>query len=172
MTAQTSSNPVMVTGALAVVALALSLWLYSSAFDDQFRCDHLIVDSVDAPQFMCNGADLGAATGVAGAVDSVAEALGLGDDDPVVGDALTVPGLSGLIDGPLEVIRKIGVVAGLLLVAAAAAALTWLQRHLAQVIRLLRGDREAWRRAAITGRMFFATYLLLLVPIVIVAVAA
>lgn len=165
------TNPLLITGALAVVALALSTWLYTSAFREQFRCDYLIVDGVDAPQFMCDGADLGAASGLSGAVDSVADALGLGDGEPVVGDALSVPGLSRLINGPLDVIRRIGVVAGLLLLAATSAAVTWLQRHLRQLMRLLRFDPEAWRRAAVTGRTFLSVYLALLLPVVVVAIA-
>ncbi len=169
-TVPTAANPLLITAGLAIVAFALSAWLYSSAFDDQFRCDYLIVDGVDAPQFMCDGADIGGATGVAGAVDSVADALGLGDDEPVVGDALTVPGLARLIDGPLDVVRRIGIVAGLLLLAAASAAITWLQRHVRHVIRLLRFDAEAWRRAAITGQTFLSIYLALLAPVVLVAV--
>lgn len=165
-----STNPLVITAALAMVAVAVSTWLYTTAFDDQFRCDYLIVDGVDAPQFMCDGADLGASTGVAGAVDSVADVLGLGGDEPVVGDSLSVPGLSRLIDGPLDLIRRIGVVVGLLLLAAASAAVTWIQRHLRQVIRLLRFDPEAWRRAAVTGRTFLSIYLTMLVPVVVVAI--
>lgn len=164
------TNPLVITATLAVVAVAVSTWLFTSAFDEQFRCDYLIVDGVDAPQFMCAGADLGASTGVAGAVDSVADALGLGGDEPVVGDSLSVPGLARLIDGPLDVIRRVGVVAGLLLLAAASAAITWIQRHLRQVIRLLRLDPDAWRRAAVTGRIFLSIYVTLLVPVVVVAV--
>lgn len=164
------TNTLLTTAALAVVALALSAWLYTSAFDDHFRCDYLIVDGVDAPQFMCDGADVGAATGVAGAVDSVANALGLGDDEPIVGDSLRIPGLSRLIDGPLDVIRRISVVVGLLLLAAASAAIMWLQRHLRHVIRLLRFNPDAWRRAAITGRTFLSIYLVLLLPVVILAI--
>ncbi len=160
----------LITAALAVVAFALSTWMYTSAFDDQFRCDYLIVDGVDAPQFMCDGADLGSATGVSGAVDSVADALGLGGDEPIVGDALSVPGLARLIDGPLEVIRRIGVVAGMLLLAATSAAITWVQRHLRQLIRLVRFDPDAWRHAAATGRTFLSLYVALLVPVVVLAV--
>lgn len=169
-TVPSSTNPLLVTAALAVVALALSFWLFTTAFKDQFRCDYLIVDGVDAPQFMCDGADVGAATGAAGAVDSVADALGLGDDQPIVGDALRVPGLSGLINGPLDVVRRVGVVAALALIAALSAAITWLQRHLRKVIRLLRFDREAWRQAAITGRTFLSVYLLLLMPVLVIAI--
>ena len=167
---QPSATPFLTTAALALVALALSGWLYSSAFDDKFRCDYLIVDGVDAPQFMCDGADIGAASGVAGAVDSVANVLGLGDDESVVGDALTIPGLSGLIDGPLDVVRRIGVIAGLLLLVAASATITWVQRHLRHVLRLLRFDRDAWQRSAETGRTFLSIYLALLIPVVIVAI--
>lgn len=166
----TTSNPLATTVVLAVTALVLSAWLISSAFDNQFRCDYLIVDGVDAPQFMCDGADLGGVTGVAGAVDSVADALGLGSDEPVVGDSLRVPGLARLIDGPLNLVRRIGIIAGLLLIASTSAALTWIHRHLANVIRLLRFDAEAWRRAAITGRTFFSIYVLLLLPVVVAAV--
>lgn len=165
-----SPNPLLITAVMALVAFALSAWLYSSAFDDQFRCDYLIVDGVNAPEFMCDGADVGGSTGVAGAVDSVADALGLGGDEPVVGDALSIPGLSRLIDGPLDVVRRIGVVAGLLLLAAASAAITWVQRHLRHVVRLLRFDREAWRRSAITGQTFLSIYVALLVPVVIAAI--
>lgn len=168
-TASSPTTPLLTTSALAVVAFALSAWLYTSAFDDQFRCDYLIVDGVNAPQFMCDGADIGGATGVAGAVDSVADALGLGGDEPVVGDALTVPGLSRLIDGPLDVVRRIGVVAALLLLAGASAAIVWVQNHLRRVIRLLRFDPEAWRRAAVTGQRFLSIYVILLAPVVVVA---
>ncbi len=168
-TTSSSTNPLLMTAGLAVVAVALSGWLYTSAFDDQFRCDYLIVDGVNAPQFMCDGADIGGATGVAGAVDSVADALGLGGDEPIVGDALTIPGLSRLIDGPLDVIRRIGVVAALFLLAGASAAIVWVQNHLRRVIRLLRFDPEAWRRAAVTGRTFLSIYVMLLTPLVVLA---
>ncbi len=169
-TTRTQTDPLIVTAVLAVIAIGLSTWLYRSAFNDQFRCNYLIVDGVDAPQFMCDGADIGGATGVAGAVDSVADALGLGGDEPVVGDALSVPGLSGLINGPLDVVRRIGVVVGLLLLAATAALLTWINRNLRRLLRLLRFDPEAWRQAAFTGRTFFSIYLVLLMPVVILAI--
>jgi len=147
------------------LAAVLAIWAYSSAFENQFRCQFLIVDQVDAPQFMCDGADIGASTGVAGAVDSVANALGLGgDDESVVGDALTVPGLSNLIDGPLEVVRKIGVVATLVLMAATSAAATWVFRHLREAIRLLKFDRQAWGRLTASARIFISFFLAMLVP--------
>lgn len=169
-TASSPANPLLITAVLAIVAFAVSTWLFTSAFDDQFRCRYLIVDGVDAPRFMCDGADVGGTTGVAGAVDSAANALGLGGDEPVVGDVLTVPGLSGLIDGPLDVVRRIGIAAGLLLLAATSAVIVWVQNHLRRLIRLLRLDPEAWRQAAVNGQTFFAIYLVLLVPVVVLAV--
>ncbi len=155
------------------MAAALSVWLFTSAFTDWFQCDYLIVDQVSAPQFMCDGADLGASTGVTGAVDSVANALGLGgDDEAVVGDSLTVPGLSGLINGPLDVVRRIGIVMTLLLAAATSAGATWVIGNLARLIQLLRFDRREWRRVAGTARIFLSLYIALILPLVIVALVA
>ena len=154
------------------LAAVLSMWMIRSAFSDQFRCDYLIVDKVSAPEFMCTGADLGEATGVASVVDDVGDFLGLGEDDSgsVVGDALTIPGLASLIDGPLTVVRRIGVIAGLLLLVAFSALATWILRHLQHVVRLLRFDRQAWRQTAATARTFISIFMAVLVPVWLLAV--
>ena len=165
------SDPVRFSLLALVVAAGLSLWLFTSAFTGWFRCDFLIVDQARAPSFMCDGADLGGATGVANAADSVANALGLGgdNDESVVGDTLTVPGLSGLINGPLEGIRKIGIVMTLLLIAAASAALTWILGNVRRFMQLLRFDRDTWRRTAGTARVFLTLYIVMLLPMTFVA---
>ncbi len=166
-------NPFAFNVVMFTIAGAISIWMINSAFRDQFECAYLIVDQVSAPEFMCTGADLGEATGVTSVVDDVSDFLGLGDDDEstsVVGDSLTIPGLAGLIDGPLNVIRRIGVVAGLLLLAAFSAWMTWILRHLQHVLRLLQLDREAWHRTALTARTFISVFLVVLVPIWLVAV--
>jgi hypothetical protein len=159
-------NTLLFNAVMFTVAAVLSFWMYQAAFDDQFRCAYLIVDQVDAPVFMCEGADLGGATGVTGAVDSVANALGLGnDDESVVGDALTVPGLAALIDGPLGVIRKISIVATLVLVAGISVFATWVVRHLQFVARLIRGDRQAWQQVGASARIFILFFVAMLLPI-------
>ncbi len=161
------NNVFAFSAVMLVVALVLSFLMVRSAFDDQFSCDYLIVDQVSAPEFMCTGADVGQDSGLASAVDDVADFFGLDDSNAgsAVGDALAIPGLSGLIDGPLGIVRRIGVVVGLILLAAFSAWATWIVRHLQHVIRLLRLDRQAWRQLATTARTFLLIFVGLLAPI-------
>lgn len=157
--------------ALVAVSLVLSLWTLQDGFDDELRCRYLIVERVSAPEFMCEGADLGASTGVAGAVDSAADAMGLSDeDDPVIGDALTVPGLAALVDGPLDVVRRIGLTVAIVAIAAISATVAWIVRNVARVVALLRFDRDAWTRAAARSRLFLAIFVALLTPFWLVAI--
>lgn len=160
------ANTAAVNTVLLIVAVGLSSWMIRSAFTDQFRCSYLLVDQVSAPEFMCTGADLGQATGVTSAVDKVSDFLGLGGDDSAsaVGDSLVIPGLAGLIDGPLDVIRRISVIAGLLLLATFSAIATWVIRHLRFVVHLLRGDRQAWRLLASITRTFLTIFVAVLAP--------
>lgn len=161
------ANTAAVNTMLAVIAVGLSFWMVRSAFTEQFRCRYLIIDQVSAPEFMCTGADLGRAGGVASAVDEVSDFLGLGDDDSdsAVSDSLVIPGLARLIDGPLDLVRRIGVIAGLLLLAAFSAFATWFVRHLQFLLRLLRGDRRAWQLLASVTRTFLTIFVALLAPI-------
>jgi hypothetical protein len=161
------ANTAAVNSLLLIVAVGLSFWMIRSAFTQQFRCNYLIVDQVSAPEFMCTGADLGRVSGVTSAVDSVSDFLGLGDDDSgsTVGDSMVIPGLAGLIDGPLDVIRRIGVIAGLLLLAGFSAFATWMVRHLQFILRLLSGDRRAWQLLASITRTFLTIFVALLAPI-------
>lgn len=163
-------NVFVFSGLMLAVALLLSYLMIRSAFSDQFNCDYLLVEQVSAPDFTCDGADLGESTGLSGAVDDVADFLGLGDSDAgsAVGDALSIPGLADLIDGPLGVIRRIGVVVGLLLLAAFSAWVTWVVRHVRHIVRLLQLDREAWLRTATTARTFLTVFVGLLTPIAVV----
>lgn len=162
-------NVFAISGIMAAIALLLSYLMIRFAFDDQFNCDYLLVEQVSAPDFTCDGADLGNSTGLSSAVDDVADFLGLGDSDAgtTVGDALAIPGLADLIDGPLGVIRRIGVVVGLLLLVAFSAWVTWMIRNLQQLLRLLRGDRQAWLRFATTARTFLTIFVALLAPIAV-----
>ncbi len=161
------ANTTAVNTVLAVIAVGLSFWMVRSAFTEQFRCNYLIVDQVSAPEFMCAGADLGRVSGVRSAVDNVSDFLGLGGDDSgsATGDSLVIPGLAGLIDGPLDLIRRIGVIAGLVLLATFSAFTTWIVRHLRFVVRLLRGDRQAWQLLASITRTFLTIFVALLAPI-------
>lgn len=160
-----------VSVALVAVAVVLSLWTLRDGFDDELRCRYLIVERVSAPEFMCEGADLGASTGVAGAVDSAADAMGLSDeDDPLIGDALTVPGLAALVDGPLDVVRQIGLTVAIVVIAAISATIAWIVRNVPRVVALLRFDGDAWTRAAARSRLFLAIFVALLTPFWLVAI--
>lgn len=161
------ANTAAVNTMLLIVAVGLSFWMVRSAFTEQFRCNYLIVDQVSAPEFMCAGADLGRVSGVRSAVDSVSDFLGLGGDDSgsAAGDSLVIPGLAALIDGPLDLIRRLSVIAGLLLLATFSAVATWIVGHLRFVVRLLRGDRQAWQLLASITRTFLTIFVALLAPI-------
>lgn len=135
----------VVFNVVAAVLIAGGFWYaYTNAYADTANCNGLITDRYGVPGQVCNGATAG--DGVVGrAIDLVG-----GDSETQI-----VPGLSGVIDGPLESVRRLSVAAylfGLMLVAFVG---TFIYANAARLVRLATLDRDEWLRTLATTRVFF-----------------
>lgn len=130
--------------AVAIVLIGFGFWYgYVNAYATTVNCDGLITDRYGVPGQVCDGATAG--DGVVGrAIDLVG-----GDADTQI-----VPGLAGIIDGPLESARRIGVAAFLFTLVLVAFLATFIYANAARLYRLVRLDRDEWRRTLATTRVF------------------
>lgn len=126
---------------LGVGVALLFAWLLSHAFSEYFSCRYLIQDSLNMPSFMCNGYHFKFA-GVS---------------------VVNIPGLSSVIDGPLEWIRQgilwIVLFFGIVISGYA----TFIINNIKKVTRLLAFDKQEWTALLSTMRMFFTILFLFLI---------
>lgn len=124
----------------AGVAL-LFAWLLSYAFSEYFSCKYFIQDSLGMPSFMCNGYHFKFA-GVS---------------------VVNIPGLSSVMDGPLEWIRQgilwIVLFFGIVISGFA----TYIINNMMKVTRLLTFNKEEWKALLSTMRVFITILFLFLI---------
>ena len=121
---------------LGVGVALLFAWLLSHAFSEYFSCRYLIQDSLGMPSFMCNGYDF---------------------------TVVKIPGLSSVMDRPLEWIRQgilwIVLFFGIVISGFA----TFIINNMIKVIRLLTFNKQEWNALLSTMRMFITILFLFLI---------
>ncbi|MGB1251234.1 MAG: hypothetical protein ACPG8W_11505 [Candidatus Promineifilaceae bacterium] len=120
---------------LGVGVFLLAQWLLSYAFVEYSNCKYLIQDSLSMPDFMCDGVNL---------------------------LAVTVPGLSLPMDGPLEWVRWGGVLAIIFFGIVISGYTTFILNNLKKVVRLVTFNSQEWRALLSTMRTFVTILFLLL----------
>ncbi len=110
--------------------------LLSHAFSEYFSCRYLIQDALGMPSFMCNGQDF------------------------VV---VKIPGLSSIMDGPLEWIRQGILWIVLFFGIVISGFVTFIINNMMKVIRLLTFNKQEWNALLLTMRMFITILFLFLI---------
>ncbi|MEM9131290.1 MAG: hypothetical protein AAF962_18325 [Actinomycetota bacterium] len=152
-TTVTSRTPSwLILGALAAAVVALFVYAYTSAYRDDVTCTALLIDRYDVPGQVCDGA-IDEESTAGQVVGRAADMVGV---DP--GETL-VPGLSPIIDGPLETVRRLGVAAYLLLLLLTALLITVVVGGVRAIGRLLARDPAAWHRIAVATRRYLVIVL-------------
>lgn len=138
--------------ALALVAIALLGWhLFNTAFSDRFTCRYVIVDQLGAEPLTCDGFDV-----LPSSVKSTLNRLDISVDS-------RVPGLGAIVDGPLELLRKLSLGAVLFGLVVISAGATYVISNIQKIVRLVKLDRQQWARSFETLRTFATILLALLV---------
>jgi len=126
---------------LGVGVALLFAWLLSHAFSEYFSCRYLIQNSLNMPSFMCNGYHFKFA-GVS---------------------VVNIPGLSSVIDEPLEWIRQgilwIVLFFGIVISGYA----TFIIYNMKKVTRLLAFNKQEWEALFSTMRIFITILFLFLI---------
>ena len=127
----------LIFGAAAVLLFS---WLLSQAFSEFFRCRYLIQDSLDMPSFMCNGERFR----VAGVT------------------IVDIPGLSSVMDTPLEWIRRGVLWVVLFFGIVISGYATFIINNTKKVVRLLSFNKQEWAALLATMRIFITILFLFL----------
>lgn len=134
-------RPIIVSGILLVLAVLLFSVLLKQTFKTYFNCAYLIGDQLGMPSFFCAGHDV-----------------------KVFGSSVfTIPGLTGVMDPPLEIVRKVVSWIILLFFALLSIYLTILINNLKAVVKLLTLNKEEWKRFMASLRtwlLIFVTFCL------------
>ena len=128
---------------IAVIGLGVIL-LFSSlmadTFSDVFRCKFLIQDSLNMPSFVCNGERFR----VAGVT------------------VVDIPGLSSVIDAPLEQIRRGILLAVVFFGVMMSGYATLIINNAKKIMRLLTFNKQEWTAVLTTLRLFITILFLFL----------
>ena len=125
---------------LGAGVILLFSWLLSQAFSEFFRCRYLIQDSLDMPSFMCNGERFR----VAGVT------------------IVDIPGLSSVMDTPLEWIRRGVLWVVLFFGIVISGYATFIINNTKKVARLLTFNKQEWKALLSTMRLFITILFLFL----------
>lgn len=134
-----------------VVVVLLGWYLFANAFSDRFTCRYVIVDQLGAEPLTCDGFDV-----LPSSAKSTLDDFGISVDS-------RVPGLGSIVDGPLELLRKLGLGAALAGLVAVSALATYVVANAQKIIRLVKLDRQQWARSIETLRTFATILLVLMV---------
>lgn len=132
-------HPLIITLVLLGLAGYLFREVITQTFASVMNCDYLLVTKLAWPAVVCDGFTLELPGWVK---DPLVSFLGKGALD---GLPFKLPGLSAVIDTPLEILRKILVWGAVVLSALLSFFLTMMASKLRSVIRLILLNREEWR---------------------------
>jgi len=132
-------RPVIVSGLLLILVVFLFNGILKETFQRYMNCGYLLGTRLGMPSFFCDGYTVtwfGA-------------------------DIFTIPGLGGVMNPPLELLRKIISWTVLLFFAFLSLYLTILVNNLKAVVKILPFNKEEWRRfmaSARTWMLFFVIF--------------
>ena len=121
---------------LAII-LFLGYLLINTAYREFFNCNYILRTSWGMPAFFCDGADF----------------------SPVV----RIPGLSAVMDGPLEFIRRASMWTVLFVFVVLSGYITFIINNLKKVTRLITFNKQEWANLLSVMRIFVTVLFLFIV---------
>ena len=116
-------RPLIVGALLLVAAVFLFNVITQQTFKPYTNCAYLIGNKLGMPSFFCEGYDV--------------KAFGV--------SIFNIPGLGGVMDPPLELVRQVIVWSVVIFFACLSASLTYILNNLKAVIKLLTFNKEQWK---------------------------
>jgi hypothetical protein len=117
------NRPLLVGGILLIAAIFLFNLIVQQTFKPYTNCAYLIGTKLSMPSFFCEGYDV--------------RAFGA--------SIFKIPGLGGVMDPPLEFVRKLIAWSVLLFFAVLSTYLTYILNNLKTVVKLLTFNKEQWK---------------------------
>jgi hypothetical protein len=126
------NRPILISGVLLVLAVFLFNLLIKETFKPYTNCSYLIVNQLGMDSFFCNG--------------HTVTAFG--------STIFTIPGLKGVMDPPLELVRSVIAWSVVLFFAFISLFLTIMIDHLKFVVRLVSFNKEEWKKFMARARIW------------------
>jgi hypothetical protein len=132
-------RPLLISGILLILAVLLFNVIIKQTFKPYMNCNYLIVDKLSMDSFFCKGYNV--------------KAFG--------STVFKIPGLNGVMNPPLEFVRKVIAWSVVLFFAFLSMFLTIWVNNIKTIVKILTFNKEEWRRFMASARiwlLFFVVF--------------